>query len=249
MDKASKSAFKLTVFIVDWSKGKVISTIFNQSKLRYHYLCKGRGTASSEVLDILGIGATDKAVILGLEQEAMVPRLMDEVGTKLGLNHPGTGIGFAVPLSAINGPAIAALSGASAGENNETNSEGEPEAKLWAEPEAELHRKEGANMDKRFDLVFAILNPGYSDEFMTAAREAGAGGGTVINARGLLKTGPAKLFGISIQEEKEIILILSTREQKGAIMEAVSRTHGLASKAQGLIFSVPASNITGIDLK
>jgi hypothetical protein len=238
-DRASGSAFKLTVFIVDWSKGRVISTIFNQSKLRYHYLCKGRGTASSEVLDILGIGATDKAVILGLEQEAMVPRLMDEVGTKLGLKSPGTGIGFAVPLSAINGPAIAALSGVSAGENNETNSGAEPEPR----------RKEGANMDKRFDLVFAILNPGYSDEFMTAAREAGAGGGTVINARGLLKTGPAKLFGISIQEEKEIILILSTREQKGAIMEAVSRTHGLASKAQGLIFSVPASNITGIDLK
>ena len=103
-------------------------------------------------------------------------------------------------------------------------------------------------MERKYDLIITILNQGYSDEFMTAAREAGAGGGTVISARGLLKTGPAKIFGISIQNEKEIILILTTREKKAPIMEAVGKSHGISAKAEGIIFSVPAGNIIGIDL-
>jgi hypothetical protein len=224
---------KLVIFIVDWSKIKIISTIFSQSNLRYHFVCKGAGTASSEILDILGIGATNKAVILCLEQDVMIPSLMNEVGRKLGLNHPGTGIGFSIPLSAINNPILKLIAADTASAMNA----GEHEA-----------GKDEKQMDRKFDLIISILNQGYSDEFMTIARGAGAGGGTVINARGLSKTGPAKIFGISVQNEKEVIIILTTREKKEPIMEAVSKSHGQNSKAEGIVFSVPADNITGIEL-
>ncbi|MDR1363923.1 MAG: hypothetical protein LBJ35_07760 [Spirochaetaceae bacterium] len=225
---------KLAVFIVDWSKLKTISTIFNQSNLRYHFVCKGTGTASSEILDILGIGATHKAVILCLEQDMMAPLLMSEVGRKLGLNHPGTGIGFSIPLSAINDTILKLVA---------------KDAEAAVNAEKYEAGKDEKQMDKKFDLIISILNQGYSDEFMTAARGAGAGGGTVINARGLLKSGPSKIFGISVQDEKEIIMILTTREKKAPIMEAVCKSHGQNSKAGGIIFSVPADNITGIDLR
>jgi hypothetical protein len=224
---------KLAVFIVDWSKIKSVSTIVSQSNPRYHFVCKGRGTANSEILDILGVGSSQKAVIISLEQESMIPRLISEVGRKLGLNHPGTGIGFAVPLSAINQPALSLLNEGSGVDGQTDDYDG----------------KDGKYMDKKFDLIVAILNQGYSEEFMTVAREAGAGGGTVINARGLTKTGPAKIFGISVQNEKEIIIILTTREKKTPIMEAVSKSHGVASKAEGIVFAVPAGNITGIELR
>jgi hypothetical protein len=228
---------KLAIFIVDWSKIKIISTIFAQSNLRYHFVCKGTGTASSEILDILGIGATNKAVILCLEQDVMIPALMNGVGRKLGLNHPGAGIGFSIPLSAINNPILkliaedAAAASLNSGEN-----------------ETEKAEKDEKQMGRKFDLIVSILNQGYSNEFMTVARSAGAGGGTVINARGLSKTGPAKLFGISVQNEKEVIIILAAREKKESIMEAVSKSHGQNSKAEGIVFSVPADNITGIEL-
>jgi hypothetical protein len=228
----------LAIFIVDWSKIKIISTIFNHSNVQYQFVCKGRGTANSEILDILGIGSADKAVILCLEQDTMVPRLLQQVGRKLGLNHPGTGIAFSVPLSAVNNLVLNFLikSGMTIDKN--------------AEPATEVyHAEETKKMERKYDLIISILNQGYSDEFMTVAREAGAGGGTVINARGLIKTGPAKIFGISIQNEKEIIIILTTREKKAAIMEAVSKSHGAASKAEGIVFSVPADNITGIDIR
>jgi nitrogen regulatory protein PII len=228
---------KLVIFIVDWSKIKIISTIFAQSNLRYHFVCKGAGTASSEILDILGIGATNKAVILCLEQDMMIPSLMNEVGRKLGLNHPGTGIGFSIPLSAINNPILKLITEDAAAAFSVSVKTGENEAE-----------KDEKQMARKFDLIVSILNQGYSDEFMTAARGAGAGGGTVINARGLSKTGPAKIFGISVQNEKEIIIILTTREKKEPIMEAVSKSHGQNSKAEGIVFSVPADNITGIEL-
>jgi hypothetical protein len=224
---------KLAIFIVDWSKIKIISTIFAQSNLRYHFVCKGAGTAGSEILDILGIGATNKAVILCLEQDSMIPSLMSGVGRKLGLNHPGTGIGFSIPLSAINNPILKLIVADAAAAVN---------------TDEQKTVKDEKQMDRKFDLIISILNQGYSDEFMTVARGAGAGGGTVINARGLLKTGPAKIFGISVQNEKEIIIILTTREKKESIMEAVSKSHGQNSKAEGIVFSVPADNITGIEL-
>ncbi|MDR0383178.1 MAG: hypothetical protein LBH50_04250 [Spirochaetaceae bacterium] len=172
-------------------------------------------------------------MIISLEQEAMIPHLIYEVGRKLGLNHPGTGIGFAVPLSAINQPALSLLKEGTAANIQTDDNDG----------------KDDKQMDRKFDLIVAIMNQGYSEEFMTVAREAGAGGGTVINARGLMKTGPAKIFGISVQYEKEVILILTAREKKVPIMEAVSKSHGVASKAEGIVFSLPAENITGIDLR
>jgi hypothetical protein len=234
-DTQDVPVLKLAVFVVDWSKIKTISTIFSQSNLRYHFVCKGRGTASSDILDILGLGAADKAVIMSLEQEAMVPSLMREAGQKLGLDHPGAGIGFSIPLSAINNPVLSSFR--------------KDAAEVEAPAQSGYNGEERRKMERRYDLIITILNQGYSDEFMTVAREAGAGGGTVINARGLIKTGPAKIFGISVQNEKEIILILTTREKKGPIMEAVGKSHGLSSKAEGIIFSVPAGNITGIDLR
>ncbi|MDR3355687.1 MAG: hypothetical protein LBO04_00655 [Spirochaetaceae bacterium] len=229
---------KLAIFIVDWKKIKTISTIFSQSGLRHQFVCKGRGTASSEILDILGIGSADKAVIVSLEQDTAVGALMREAGQKLGLNHPGAGIGFSMPLSAINNPVLDSL-----------KRDGELSPQSAGKTETGYKGEERRNMERKYDLIVTILNQGYSDEFMTVAREAGAGGGTVINARGLLKTGPAKIFGISVQNEKEIILILTTREKMTPIMEAVGKSHGLSSKAEGIIFSVPAGNITGIDLR
>jgi nitrogen regulatory protein PII len=102
---------------------------------------------------------------------------------------------------------------------------------------------------KRSDLIMCILNQGYSDEFMAEARKAGAGGGTVLSVRGAARQSQVKFFGISVQNEKEIIMILATREKRNAIMSVVSEKFGAQSDAEGIVFSVPADNITGIELR
>lgn len=240
------TVLQLVFFIVDWSKIKEISAIFNQVHVRFHFVAKGEGTANSAILDMLGIGKSEKAVILCLEQKKMVPSLLDCVREKLRLYMPGAGIGFSVPLSGINAPILKVfketvdkplnvLRGTENSEDKTKNLEGD---KNMAE-----------NNEQKCDLIVAILNQGYSEEFMSVARETGAGGGTVISARGLMHQGPVKFFGISVQDEKEIIIILTKRDKMQPIMEAVSKSFGIASKAEGIVFSLPAENITGITLR
>jgi nitrogen regulatory protein PII len=99
------------------------------------------------------------------------------------------------------------------------------------------------------DLIVSIVNQGYSDELMNTAREAGASGGTVINARGQTHDGAVRFFGISVHDEKELILILTSRERKVSIMQAICEAHGLNSKAGGIVFSLPVDCVMGLYLE
>jgi hypothetical protein len=229
------------VFIIDWLKAKKMTEILEESHVRFHFICKGRGTASSEILDLLGLGSTEKAVVLCLEQNIMVPVLLKRVSKSLGLHNPGAGIAFTVPLSGINKPILRVFK-----ESIHKNISDEERKENKTMKDA----KEQKSPDqKKHDLIVIVVNQGYSDELMACARDAGASGGTVIGARGLVHKGPVKFFGISVQDEKEIITILANRNKRVPIMQAISQGFGMASKAQGIVFSLPAENITGLDLE
>ncbi|MDR0456559.1 MAG: hypothetical protein LBH20_07760 [Treponema sp.] len=229
-------SLKMMFFIVDWHRVNVVSDVFVEEKVRFHFINKGRGTANSDILDILGIGAGEKAIITCLEQVVGVPVLMKEVRKKLKVYGPGAGIAFTIPLSAINDPALLIFKQSI--HKNEKIASGYPEG-------------EGVNMANKFshDLIISVVNQGYSDELMNTAREAGASGGTVLNARGQAHQGAVKFFGVSVQDEKEIILILTSREKKVSIMHAVSEAHGLNSKAQGIVFSLPVDDVLGLSFE
>jgi hypothetical protein len=222
---------KFLVFIIDWNKINVISTVFEEENVRFHFISKGRGTASSEILDLLGIGGSEKAVILCLEQAIMVPTLLRGVRKKLGSQAAGAGIAFTIPLSGINNPILNVFK----------------ESIIKNLNISSVEEGEKMNTEIKHDLIVSIVNQGYSDEFMTVAREAGAGGGTVINARGLAHKGPVKFFGVSVQDEKEIIIIIAGRDRQAAIMQAVSQAYGITTEAGGIIFSLPVDHVMSLN--
>ena len=236
-------AMKLLFFIVDWHRVQEITHVFEEEKVRFHFISKGRGTASSEVLDILGIGAGDKAVIFCLEQAVLVPVLFKEVRKKLGFYSPGAGIAFTVPFSAINDPVLLVF--------KQSIHKNEKIAIEQMQELSGMHNGAGGNManEVSHDLIVSIVNHGYSDELMNTAREAGASGGTVLNVRGQAHEGAIKFFGISVQDEKEMIIILSSREKKVTIMKAICEAHGLNSEAQGIVFSMPVENVMGLSFE
>lgn len=101
-------------------------------------------------------------------------------------------------------------------------------------------------MDKGFDLIVTIVNRGFSDLVMDAARAAGASGGTILHGRGTGVHEAEEFFGIAIQPEKEIVLILTRTGERHAIMAAIAEGAGLNTQGKGLTFSLPVDEVSGI---
>ena len=91
-------------------------------------------------------------------------------------------------------------------------------------------------MDEKFELIMCIINAGFSDAVMDAARSCGARGGTVIHARGTARQEVETRFNISIHPEKEVVLILASNKIKDDILHAIYQEVGLNSPGQGIAF-------------
>ena len=75
--------------------------------------------------------------------------------------------------------------------------------------------------DTRYELLLVIANQGHTGSIMDAARAAGAGGGTVIHAKGTGMEGAAHFMGVELVNEKELVLIVSRTTLKNQIMQAI----------------------------
>ena len=96
----------------------------------------------------------------------------------------------------------------------------------------------------KFELVLCIVNAGFSQSIMEAARAAGARGGTIVRGRGSANPEAEEFFNISIHPDKEIILILVSSTIKDAVLQAIYQEGGLAQEAQGIAFSLPVERTT-----
>lgn len=101
-------------------------------------------------------------------------------------------------------------------------------------------------MNYKHEVIFCIVNTGFADSVMSAAREFGAKGGTVLGARGTANPDAEKLFGVFIQPEKEIVMILVESKIKNDILHALYNKVGLNTAGGGIAFSMPVSEVVGI---
>ena len=104
-------------------------------------------------------------------------------------------------------------------------------------------------MKKTHKCIFAIVNNGYSETVMEAAKARGAKGGTTFHARGTISKEAEKIFNVSIQPEKEIVLILAQNELVDGILKALYDSVGTTTPAQGIAFALPVDEIAGIEEK
>lgn len=97
-----------------------------------------------------------------------------------------------------------------------------------------------------YSLVVAITEQGNADVVMDAARSVGAGGGTVIHAKGTGSDYVTKFFGISIADEKDIVYIVAKKRDKDAIMKAIMQRTGVQTKYRTAVFSLPVESVAGL---
>ncbi len=102
------------------------------------------------------------------------------------------------------------------------------------------------NTEKQYEAIFCIINAGFSDDVMFAARKAGAAGGTIIKGRGTAPREAEKMFNIAIQPEKEIVMLLVPFAIKDDVLREIYQAAGLGSPSQGIAFSVPVARAVGL---
>ncbi len=96
------------------------------------------------------------------------------------------------------------------------------------------------------EAIFCIVNSGYSETVMEAAKKVGARGGTVINARGTAGKEAEAFFGVTVQPEKEIVMIVIPAKLKDKLLNALYDEVGLNSAGQGIAFSLPVDGVVGV---
>ena len=97
-----------------------------------------------------------------------------------------------------------------------------------------------------YEVIMCIVNSGFSEAVMDAAKEFGARGGTVIRARGTANAEAESMYGIAIQPEKEIVMILVESSIKSDILHALYKAVGLKTPGQGIAFSMPVDDVVGL---
>lgn len=101
---------------------------------------------------------------------------------------------------------------------------------------------------KKVELVMVICNHGYAEEIMDTARSFNAKGGTVISGRSTATSEVKRFLGISIHQEKDVILILTPLEDKKNIMQGVADAWGVKTQAHAICFSLPVDEVVGLSL-
>ena len=100
--------------------------------------------------------------------------------------------------------------------------------------------------NESYEMILCVVNAGFSDEVMDAAREAGARGGTVMHARGTANKEAETFFHITIQPDKDVVMLIVPAEIKDTVLHAIYQSAGLKSEGQGIAFSLPVNKAVGL---
>ena len=213
----------LVMTILDRNKIETMEDVIKSLDLPMTLTMLGRGTATMEVLSIYGLLATQKAIVSTVADAEQTRKLMRAAKQRMYIDVPGNGIMLSVPLKSIGGGRTMAYL-----TDNKPSSGNHPE------------------MTFEHELIYVIANEGCSDLVMAAARPAGAGGGTVLTGKGTGSKKAQKFLGITLIDEKEIIMIVAPSNKKTDIMKAIIKEAGPGTPASAICFSLPVTEVVGL---
>ena len=213
---------KLIISIVPHNSGEIITNAAKLAGSRGGTILMGRGTAENSIIQLLGLGDKSKDIVYILVEEEICQNVLVKIKEST-QNKKNFGIVFTIDI------------------NNFLRS--------GSIKNLEKENLGVEKMNDSYEMINVIVNKGYAEDAMAAARKAGAGGGTIINARGTAKEGDAKFFGIEIVPEKEMLLILVPKDKKDEIIKAISDLPCLNKAGSGILFTNSANNFTVLGKK
>ncbi len=208
----------LIITIVERGKGTTAIRVFTRNQVYLHSQFPGRGTATSEILNILGLGSTEKDIVFSYATTAAAHNLLNRLDDALRGAVSSGGICFSLPLTGLSSLVHATITYRTELRKGEKTVKAE-------------HSGENT-------LILVTCNRGTSGDVMETAKKAGARGGTVLRAR---LTGQEELessYGLTLSPEKEILIIVVPNEIRNAVMEGINADHGLRTPSEAVICSL-----------
>lgn len=231
LDGVNYLPLRLLFLINDPKLADKVNNVLRDPDLPILYHMRGQRLSSSEMMDLLGFGSITRIVSMGLVTKPYADRVLSRLENELKLGKHNDGMAFTTAISSVSTTAMKIVDGCS---KKEFLKEMETDIKQVAKTCG-------------YSLIISIINQGYSEDVMDAARDVGVPIGTVLHARQMGGEAALNFLGIPIQEERELVFIITKSEEKARIMKAISARCGIQSKARGLSMSTPIDTCVGFD--
>lgn len=227
-----KKSYRALVLIATQKLADKAAEMFLEKNIPLQFRLNAEGTASSEIMDTLGFGSVDKHLLISTVTKELGAEMLGLLHSKLRLDAVNSGIAFTLPLTGASNIALRMIERTDT--QNQALESGKDETTM------------NPMLENTHALIAVMVDRGFSADVMNCAREAGAGGGTVIHSRSIQSEDAVGFWGLSVQDEKEIVLILAKHDDKVKIMSAVSEKYGMKSEAKGLVISLPIESVMGL---
>ena len=97
---------KLLVTIVNRSKAEFFMDLLQSQEINVQLALAGEGTASTDMLQLLGLADSEKSVIFSIVREDRAREALNLLGDKFQTVRGGKGIAYTIPLKSVVGVAI-----------------------------------------------------------------------------------------------------------------------------------------------
>ncbi len=220
VEPAGTRALLTMTFVLGEAQCQKFASIAKQRNLRGGTVVLGKGTVKSTTLNLLGIRSQRKEIVSILIAQEQAGELMDFFTKELQLDRPGHGIVYTTPVVT-----------ASMLINDKQD--------IWVT----LRDVEGDCMYKKLTVV---VNRGIAEDVIEIARKSGVKGGTIMHGRGTGSEFTEKLFGMQIEPEKELVMILLPSELVEPVVNDLFRELRLDDPGNGILFVEPVVEVRGL---
>ena len=213
-------SYKLIYSIVPQYNGELITNAAREAGSSGGTILMATETSANGIIQLLGFGDAAKDIALILVDNEKIGSVLRSIKNATALKKHNFGLLSSVPVFDFVKAGDADL--------KKTN----------------VKSGEKIMNENSYKMINVIVNKGYAEDAMAAARKAGASGGTIIGARGTAKEGDAQFFGMNIVPEKDMLMILVPTEKKDDIIKAISELSCLSEAGSGIIFCNNANDFT-----
>lgn len=210
-DVVTMDGCKLVVAIVDRNQGDRLVSTGKEAGATGGTILLGRGTARSDLMQILGFGDSRKDIVLILTMPETTDAVIAAWRASDWVRKKVRGVLFVIDVFALHRASLLMV----AHKDDESMS---------------------ATTTPSHEMIAVIVNAGYAEDIMSTARKAGATGGTILHGRGTAREEDSTFFGITIVPEKDVLLILAESSSSRQILEAVRNTRCLREPGMGIAF-------------